>query len=70
MPRARRGEGKAGLTRPVQFRLAGETLAALDEIAAYHTAETGVNFTRADAVRLAAKREADRIRRAKKGGKK
>jgi hypothetical protein len=68
MPRARGGEGKAGLTRPAQFRLGPETRAALDLIAAHHTAVTGVNHTRTDAVRLAAKREADRIRKAKRRG--
>jgi hypothetical protein len=50
--------------------LGHNTLADLDLIAAYHSAATGVNHTRTDAVRLAAKREADRIRKTKKGGRK
>lgn len=57
-----------GPTVPRQFRLGDDTLADLDLIAEHHTAETGIEHSRTDAVRLAAKREADRIRRAK-GGK-
>ncbi len=57
---------KAGPTTPRQFRLGNETLADLDLIAAYHSTETGVNITRSDAVRLSAKKEADRIRAEKK----
>ena len=60
---------KKGPTVPRQFRLGDETLADLDLIAEHYTAETGIEHSRTDAVRLAAKREADRIR-AKKGGKK
>ncbi len=52
-----------GETKPRQFRLSDETLAELDLIAADRTAETGVDHTRTDAIRYAAKREADRIRR-------
>jgi hypothetical protein len=56
----------SGATRPRQFRLGDDALADLDLIAEHHTAETGVTHTRTDAVRLAAKREADRIRKLKK----
>lgn len=41
-------------TKPTQFRLLPHELAILDAIAAKKTTETGVTFTRTDAVRLAA----------------
>lgn len=63
-------EQKKGPTVPRQFRLGDDTLADLDLIAEHYTAETGIEHSRTDAVRLAAKREANRIRRAKKGDKK
>ncbi|MBA4192513.1 MAG: hypothetical protein C0467_31485 [Planctomycetaceae bacterium] len=57
---------KAGPTTPRQFRLGSDTLADLDLIAAHYSADKGVKATRSDAVRLSAKKEADRIR-AEKG---
>ncbi len=55
-------QNTAGHTKPSQFRLGAEVLADLDLIALTLTTETGIPHTRTDAVRLAAKREADRIR--------
>lgn len=52
-----------GATTPSQFRLSPETLAELDLIAADRTEETGIAHSRTDAVRYAAKREADRVRK-------
>lgn len=51
-----------GATPPRQFRLGAETLADLDAIAAHYGAAS-----RTDAVRIAARREADRIRKKEKG---
>jgi|GEM_PF-6423018 len=65
-----KGDDKKGPTVPRQFRLGDDTLADLDLIAEHYTAETGIEHSRTDAVRLAARREADRIRRAAKGDKK
>jgi hypothetical protein len=62
MSKRKKDQGKGGPTAPTQFRLKDDTLAELDLIAAHHTAETGIEHTRADAARLAARREADRIR--------
>lgn len=50
-----------GKTPPVQFRLGPDTLADLDLIAA----SNGLS-SRADAVRLAARREADKVRKKEK----
>lgn len=50
---------------PRQFRLADDCLADLDLIAEHHGAEMGLPLNRSDAVRRAAKLEADRIRRLK-----
>jgi hypothetical protein len=64
MPKKRkRGPEKGGVTPPRQFRLGEGTLADLDLIAAFHTKERGKKQSRADAIRIAAAREADRIRR-------
>jgi hypothetical protein len=52
-----------GGTRPRQFRLGDDTVADLDLIADHQTRATGVRHSRADAVRVAARREAGRIRR-------
>jgi hypothetical protein len=54
---------KPGGVVPRQFRLRTDTLADLDLIAEHHSAETGIPCTRSDAVRLSARREADRIRK-------
>jgi hypothetical protein len=56
-----------GPTKPRQFRLGEETLADLDMIAAFYSKETGIEHTRTDAVRVSAKKEADRIRRRESG---
>lgn len=66
MARPLKGQEK-GPTKPTQFRLEPETLAKLDEIAAFHQADTGVPYNRTDAVRVAIQKEHDRIRR-RKGG--
>ncbi len=55
-------------TLPRQFRLKAESLADLDLIAAHLTAASGIEHTRSDAVRWAARREAEKIR--KKSSKK
>lgn len=52
-------------TPPRQFRLSEETMAELQFIAEHHAAETGVPQSRADAVRIAARKEVDRIRKKK-----
>jgi hypothetical protein len=57
-------------TPHASFRLSEETRADLDLIAEHHARETGAPANRSDALRLAAKREADRIRRAEKRGEK
>lgn len=48
----------SGATKPTQFRLAADVLADLDLIQKHYG-----QASRTDAVRLAAKREADRIRK-------
>lgn len=55
----------AGVTPPTQMRLKPDTLADLDLIAEARSQETGITHTRTDAVRFAAKREADRLRKRK-----
>lgn len=59
-----------GSTPPKQFRLGDETLADLDLIAEHHSQETGVKHSRTDAVRVAARKEAERIRAEKPKRKK
>ena len=60
-------QNPANFTTPTQFRLKRETLDDLDAIAGSATEETGIPHTRTDAVRLAARKEADRIRRKSQG---
>jgi uncharacterized protein with HEPN domain len=43
----------AGVTTPSQFRLQGDTLAALDRIAAYLSEQTHTRASRTDALRYA-----------------
>jgi hypothetical protein len=62
MAKSQAKEQKKYIT-PRQFRLSDDTLADLDFIAAFHSKETGSPHNRTDAVRVAVKREADRIRR-------
>lgn len=47
--------------QPRQFRLADDTLADLDRIAAHLRQTTGLRASRADAVRLAAREYAGRL---------
>ena len=63
--KAAKTAGEGGPTVPRQFRLGDDTLADLDLIAEHHGAEMGLPLNRSDAVRRAAKLEADRIRRLK-----
>jgi hypothetical protein len=54
-----------GPKKTSQFRLGPGTLADLDLIAEHHAEATGLEVSRTDAVRIAAKKEADRIRKSK-----
>jgi len=54
---------KGGNTPPSSFRLEPETVADLDTVAEYQTRTTGVRHSRTDALRLAARQAADRVRR-------
>lgn len=58
-----------GGTPVVNFRLSEDVKSDLDLIAEHHTATTGIPCTRTDAVRIAVKREADRIRKSNQKGK-
>lgn len=62
-----KSEGEPKRPNPRQFRLSPETLADLDLIADTLSRETGLTFTRTDAVRYSARQVADRIRKKQKG---
>lgn len=59
--------GQGGVTVPRQFRLGDDTLADLDLIAEHFTVENRKKQSRADAIRIAAKRLADTIRKKQEG---
>lgn len=68
MPKKKPGPPKTGVTPPRQFRLGEGTLADLDLIAEFYTTERRQKQSRADAIRIVAAKEADRIRRRQEGG--
>ncbi len=49
-----------GKTTPSQFRLSDEVLLRLDAIADHETKQTGTEYTRTDAIRVAIKEAAEK----------
>jgi hypothetical protein len=68
MGRKPKTAGQAGPTVPRQFRLGDDTLADLDLIAEHYTVENRKKQSRADAIRIAAKQLADKLRKKQEGG--
>lgn len=61
--KAAKTAGEGGPTVPRQFRLGDDTLADLDLIAGVYTVENRKKQSRADAIRIAAKQLADKLRK-------